>query len=284
MAVYAIGDVHGCLPELKALLKAVRFHPGRDRLWFVGDIFNRGPDSLGTIRFVRDLGERAVTLLGNHEVRALGGLSGRPDRGFARQMAFFNDAPDLPELYAWLRTLPLIHHDPELGASMVHAGFYPGWSREQAQARADDLQRIFRDDARIGSFFATFPTTFPESEPNQDDESARLHFALAVLTRLRICHPDGRVVWSIPGESGGTAFRLAADSPYRPWYRLLDWPEDDTTRIIYGHWAVAGLTQYGRFSGLDSGCVYGGRLTAMRLDHPDHPITQVACPGYVSPE
>ncbi|MBF0214873.1 MAG: symmetrical bis(5'-nucleosyl)-tetraphosphatase [Magnetococcales bacterium] len=283
MAVYAIGDVHGCLPELKALLKAIDFRADRDRLWFVGDLINRGPDSLGVWRFVRDLGESAVTLMGNHEVRALSGLSGRPDRAFSNQMAFVAEAPDRDALYAWLRGLPLMHHDAALRARMVHAGICPGWSPEQALERAARVQAILRDDLRIGPFFAATPDTFPDRDPPPEDETARDHFALAVMTRLRLCHPDGRLVWSVPGARGGLAFRPDPDSPYRPWHRVLDgWPEDEW--LIYGHWAVAGLTRHGPFLGMDSGCVYGGRLSAVRLDHPDAPVTQVNSPGYVKPE
>ncbi|MBF0271769.1 MAG: symmetrical bis(5'-nucleosyl)-tetraphosphatase [Magnetococcales bacterium] len=282
MAVYAIGDVHGCLPELKTLLQAVNFHPGRDQLRFVGDLINRGPDSLGTMRFVRDLGDRAISLMGNHEVRAISGLSGRPDRSFSRQMHFFDKAPDLPELYAWLRGLPLIHHDAELGVRMVHAGYLPGWTPETVEDCARRLHALFLDDARIGPFFAQFPAILPDQDPGPDDEQARLHFVLSVLTRLRICQPDGRVVWSIPGKSGGEAFRLEPNSPYRAWHDLLDWPGRE--RLVYGHWAIAGLNRTGRFLGLDSGCVYGGKLTAVRLDHPDAPITQIPCPCYVTAE
>ncbi|MBF0341763.1 MAG: symmetrical bis(5'-nucleosyl)-tetraphosphatase [Magnetococcales bacterium] len=282
MAVYAIGDVHGCLPQLLELLEAIRFRPARDRLWFVGDIINRGPDSLGTLRFVRDLGDRAVTLMGNHELRAISGLSGHGDRAFANQMGFFAQAPDLPEIHQWLRGLPLMHHDAGLGAMMVHAGFFPGWSFHRARELADRLQEILRDDRRISTLFSSASSSLPDLEPVVTEEMASLHFALAVMTRMRICQPDGRVVWSIPGEKSGMAFRLEPDSPYRPWYELLDWPGEE--RVVYGHWAVAGLSLNGRFKGLDSGCVYGGRLSAIRLDHPETPVTQVTCPCYVAPE
>ncbi|MBF0613736.1 MAG: symmetrical bis(5'-nucleosyl)-tetraphosphatase [Magnetococcales bacterium] len=281
MAVYAIGDVHGCLSELRMLLKEIAFQPGRDRLWFVGDIINRGPDSLGTLRLVRDLGDRAVTLMGNHELRAVSGLSGCPDRAFSKQMGFVQQAEDRAELYAWLRALPLMHHDPELGVSMVHAGLFPGWDQAQAIERARRLEKMLRDDATIGTLLTGFGSDFPDWEPQESaSEVERLQFALAVMTRLRICHSDGRIVWSIPGETSGTAFRLTPDSPYRPWHRLLAWPG----RIIYGHWAVAGLTRNDPFIGLDSGCVYGGKLTAIRVDHPDMPVTQVPCSRYVVPE
>ncbi|MBF0417033.1 MAG: symmetrical bis(5'-nucleosyl)-tetraphosphatase [Magnetococcales bacterium] len=282
MAVYAIGDIHGCLPQLLTLLEAIRYRPGQDRLLFVGDIISRGPDPLGTIRFVREQQERAVTLMGNHELRAINGLLGFPEKGFIKHLGFLTTCPERDDILAWLRQLPFVHHEPELNLRLVHAGFFPGWSLDQAMEYATRLSAILRDDAQLRPFLARYPANLPENETDTMDETARLHFAMAVMTRLRICQPDGRVVWAIPGTSGGDAFKLEPDSPYHPWHALLDWQDD--ARIIYGHWAIAGLTRIGRFMGLDSGCVYGGKLTAMRVDHPDFPVTQVTCPAYVKPE
>ncbi|MEO5346394.1 MAG: symmetrical bis(5'-nucleosyl)-tetraphosphatase [Magnetococcus sp. YQC-9] len=282
MAIYAIGDLHGCLPQLRTLLEAIGFLPCQDRLLFVGDIISRGPDTLGTLRFVRDLGERAITLMGNHELRAINGLSGLSEKGFQKHLGFLSSCPERDEILCWLRQLPFVHHEPDLNLRMVHAGFYAGWSLEQAMNYAGQLSAILGDDARLIPFLKQYPADLPVSEPDTSDEVARLHFAMAVMTRIRICQPDGRVVWGIPGASGGAAFKLEPDSPYRPWYDLMSWPGEE--RIIYGHWAIAGLSLNRRFKGLDSGCVYGGKLTAMRLDHPDMPVTQVPCPAYVKPE
>ncbi|MBF0165222.1 MAG: symmetrical bis(5'-nucleosyl)-tetraphosphatase [Magnetococcales bacterium] len=282
MAVYAIGDVHGCLPQLLTLLEAVGFRPGRDRLLFVGDIISRGPDSLGTIRFVRDQGERAVALMGNHELRAINALLGFPEKGFSKHLGFLTTCPERDEILAWMRQRPFVHHEPELKLRLVHAGFWSGWSLDQAMEYARRLSAILHDEPTLRGFLARSPANLPDSESPSMDETARLHFAMAIMTRLRICQPDGRVVWAIPGATGGAAFKLEPDSPYLPWHALLDWPVEE--RIVYGHWAIAGLSRNGRFIGLDSGCVYGGKLTAMRVDHPDLPITQVPCPAYVKPE
>ncbi|MBF0428382.1 MAG: symmetrical bis(5'-nucleosyl)-tetraphosphatase [Magnetococcales bacterium] len=289
MAVYAVGDVHGSLPELKALLTAIGFRASRDRLWFVGDVINRGPDSLGTLRFIRDLGDRAITLMGNHEARALMGLSGHGDPLFDSQMGFLTQAPDVEEWYTWLRGLPLLHHDPELETVMVHAGVHPDWTLEDAKQRAEKLHEILQDDEQIGPFFSDAEKIFSAVEEdataclnfsNADLKNATncLRFAFSVMTRIRLCEEKGRLVWSNPALTSAKSDLL----PLRPWYELVKWPEG--LQVVYGHWAAAGLNAKGRFLGLDSGCVYGGQLTAVRLDHPGKPLIQVPCPCYVAPE
>ncbi|MEO5331380.1 MAG: symmetrical bis(5'-nucleosyl)-tetraphosphatase [Magnetococcus sp. YQC-5] len=282
MAVYAIGDVHGCLPELKKLLDAVGFRARHDRLWFVGDVINRGPDSLGTVRFIRDLGERAITLMGNHEARAMIGLGGFADPSFDRQMAFLTQAPDRVELLSWLRQLPFMHRDETLATSMVHAGLYPGWSIEDAMMRARQLHDVMQDDKKFGPFFAEFTDHTPEVEPEEGDKTARLRFAFSVLTRIRLCKENGQLVWTNPVLSPGQPYVPLLNDSCRPWHELGQWSDRET--VVYGHWAAAGLQLNGRFWGLDSGCVYGGKLTAVRLDHPDRPLMQVSCPCYVPPE
>ncbi|MBF0294315.1 MAG: symmetrical bis(5'-nucleosyl)-tetraphosphatase [Magnetococcales bacterium] len=276
MAVYAIGDVHGCLPELQALLAQIDFRPQRDRLLFVGDILNRGPDSLGTVRFVRDLGEGAITLLGNHEARAIMGMSGLADGFFQSHLGALAQAPDAARILSWLRALPLMHREASLGVTMVHAGLYPDWTMADAFAFAARLSAVLRDDAGLTRLLAGFREPFPEQEPDDPDEMARLRFALAVMTRIRYCTPEGRLVWANPAG-------LAESPPdWTPWYGMRPLPEPEV--MVYGHWAAAGLTIGGGYYGLDSGCVYGGKLTALRLDHPERPRFQVPCPCYVKPE
>lgn len=282
MAVYAVGDVHGCLEELKRLLDAVEFRSSCDQLWFVGDVINRGPDSLGTIRFIRDLGDRAITLMGNHEARAVVGMSGFGDGSFNDQMGFLLDAPDAAQIYAWLRGLPFLHYDERLETVLVHAGLSPRWSFADAMSRATKLSEILRDDKKIGPFFANFTDIFPEVEPDGADEAARLRYAFAVLTRVRLCREDGQLVWTNTDLATGASDGLVSGSPIRPWYELGKWSGRET--VVYGHWAAAGLTVKGRFIGLDSGCVYGGRLTAVRLDHPQRPMVHIPCPCYVQPD
>ncbi len=291
MAIYAIGDVHGCLPELRALLAAIAFHPGRDRLWFVGDLINRGPDSLGTIRFVRGLGEGAVVVMGNHEGRAVAKLSGQEDRGLLPFYQEMQSAPDALALGTWLRALPLLHYDRTLGISMVHAGLSPAWSLSRACGYSAALGRIFRDRSASQTFFQGWNNAVLDEEPPRTERLDHLRFAFAVMTRLRLCAPDGRPLWPthplVSRLANPHAFvpspeTQSPDFSFRPWFEQR--PATEKGHIVYGHWAAAGLTLNLCTKGLDSGCVYGGRLTAMRLDHPDHPITQVDCPQYVVPE
>ncbi|MBF0448897.1 MAG: symmetrical bis(5'-nucleosyl)-tetraphosphatase [Magnetococcales bacterium] len=285
MAVYAIGDLHGCLPELKSLLAKIGFNRHQDRLWFVGDLLSRGPDSLGVLRFVRDLGDRAVVVMGNHEVRALVGLSGKDSQEFNDYMGFFAKAADCDELYDWIRYLPLVHRDETLGYTMVHAGLHPNWSLDDALMRSDRLTEIFRDKKRIRKFFKKNQARSVVEEPDfKSDENGWLQYALTVMTKVRYCTRSGGLLSArLIREQGILTSGYgepAKDSPYQPWYTHRTGRGDE--KIIYGHWAMAGLT-LNRFTfGLDSGAVYGGKLTAMRLDHPNRPITQVRSKPYIS--
>ncbi|MBF0454726.1 MAG: symmetrical bis(5'-nucleosyl)-tetraphosphatase [Magnetococcales bacterium] len=282
MATYAIGDLHGCFPELKRLLAKIAFNPHQDTLWFVGDLLSRGPDSLGCLRFIRHLGNRAVAVMGNHEVRAIMGLSGNGTRAFHDYMDFFAEAPDRAELYGWIRSLPLIHRDQRLGFTMVHAGLHPLWSVEDGLERAACLGEIFADENQTRRFFSK-PYNKPVlEEPDRSDRMAWLHFALGLMTKIRYCTRDGRLISPkevresrLLGDDG----HPPKDSPYQAWHHHRPWQPGE--RIIYGHWAMAGLTRHRHSFGLDSGAVYGGKLTAMQLDHPDHPIFQVSSKPYV---
>lgn len=291
MAIYAIGDVHGCFSELDTLLTAIHFNPACDHLWFVGDFINRGPDSLGTLRFIQGLGDRAVVVMGNHEGRAVASLSGLEDSGLDPFVQALRAAPDALELEAWLRRIPLFHCDRTLGIGMVHAGLSPAWSLEEVRALSLELSQILSDPQASQSFFMGWDTTLLDGERPQEERVDRLRFAFAVMTRLRMCTPDGRPLWPdhplVAGLPNPYAFLPAAtlqlpEFPFRPWFELR--PEQEKTRIVYGHWAAAGLTLSPHAWGLDSGCVYGGKLTALRLDHPDHPLTQIDCPRYIQPE
>ena len=288
MAVYAIGDVHACLPELNALLAAIDFHPQRDRLWFVGDLINRGPDSLETLRFVRALGDRATVVMGNHEGRAVVGLSGWSDKGLTTFLHALKTAPDAVELEAWLRNIPLFHCDRTLGISMVHAGISPTWCIEDVCWLSKALGDIFRDPNMSRAFFQGQDGFSLEKEPPNAQKIERLRFAFSIMTRLRMCTPEGDPLWPtnplLAGLSNPHAFVPSKhlQSPFLPWFELR--PKGESMKIIYGHWAAAGLKRNANTWGLDSGCVYGGQLTAMRLDHPDHPITQSPCQRYIIPD
>lgn len=275
MAVYAIGDVHGCLKELKMLLSAISFNREHDQLWFVGDLINRGPDSLGTIRFVQSLMDRAVVVMGNHEARVIANLSGgADDQMFQRFMRTLNTAPDRNQVEHWLRRLPLFHWDQDLEIGMVHAGLSPTWSLEETQTIADQLTTLLRDPNKSREFFSGYPFTKEEERVESNDPIGRLRTAFSLMTQVRLCTPKGEPLW--PEEQTET---VGDTSQFHPWFELRS--AQNSEKIVYGHWAAAGLTIRENTFGLDSGCVYGGALTATQLDHPDHPITQVPGSSYV---
>ncbi len=281
MALYAVGDVHGCYAPLRALLRRIDFHEGRDRLIFVGDLINRGPQSLDVVRFVRDLGDRATTLMGNHEAWIIGALCGNILPFFQDYLQTLEGAKELDTLFEWWRTLPFILHDEALGITVVHAGIHPGWRMTEVHQRAAELHMLFQDRKALDALMLGFGDHLIEEDPGHEDLMQRARFDLALFTRIRLCTAEGKLLW--PRNRRGL-------SPYQPpkgksifqaWYEQRLWAPGE--HIVFGHWAAAGLTRHRHATGLDAGCVYGGRLTAMRLDHPKRPIFQVPCPESVPP-
>ncbi|MEO8719126.1 MAG: symmetrical bis(5'-nucleosyl)-tetraphosphatase [Burkholderiales bacterium] len=267
MATYAIGDVQGCADELQALLAQVDFRAGRDRLWFVGDLVNRGPKSLEALRFVRSLGENAVVVLGNHDFHLLclaaGFAKKRPDDTLDAVLA----APDAPQLLDWLRRRPLMH--VEAGYAMVHAGLLPQWSIEQAQALAREVEA-----ALGGAHHRDFLEQLYGAKPRAwRDELAgwdRLRVIVNAMARLRFCTSAGEMDLAAKGAE--------APPGYRPWFELR--PANERP-LICGHWSALGLRLTERLAALDTGCVWGGSLSALRLE--DRRLFQVPCRGYREP-
>ncbi len=257
MAVYAVGDIQGCYKPLKKLLKKVRFNPAKDRLWCVGDLVNRGPDSLKTLRFLKSLGDACICVLGNHDLHLLELVAGGSNyrRDTLQQIL---DAPDCDALVAWLRERPVLHHDADLGWSMVHAGLHPEWSLKKAKKRAARIERELRGDDWKEFCRQLHHVKFPMREPGKHDPTRDL-FATAVFTRTRYCTRDGLFNWSVrTGES--------SNHRDRPWYQHTRARWAEKTNVVYGHWAAAGLqTGHRHVLGLDTGCVWGGELTLARL-------------------
>jgi bis(5'-nucleosyl)-tetraphosphatase (symmetrical) len=260
MAVYAIGDVQGCHAELCRLLDALRFDPAADEIWFVGDLVNRGPRSLDTLRLVRSLERAAVVVLGNHDLHLLAfglGACGRvPDEGLRAVL----EAPDCAQLLEWLRTRALAHYRPDLNTLMVHAGVVPQWDPLQTIKLAREVESVLR-----GPSCAEFLDQMYGNEPDRWSPTLRglerQRFIVNCLTRIRYGHADGRLDFTQTGPPG------SQPAPLRPWFEL---PEraTQTVRIVFGHWSALGLLQRNNLLGLDTGCVWGGSLTAVRLDGP----------------
>lgn len=261
MAVYAIGDVQGCLEELHALLAQVAFDPQRDRLWFVGDLVNRGPDSLAVLRLVKALGERAVVVLGNHDLHLLATAAGARDKSSDTLREVLN-APDCAALLAWLRECPLLHHDAALGYTLVHAGVPPQWDVEEAAGHARELEAVLRSgecEAFLRAMYGDEPDRWSPGLTGWE----RLRYITNAFTRMRYCGRDGRLALEEEGPPGREPPGVT------PWFAVPG-RRTANARIIFGHWATLQLERpldpiYGVFH-VDTGCVWGGRLTALRLE------------------
>jgi len=274
MAVYAIGDVQGCYDALKQLLDKLEFDPAVDRLWLAGDLVNRGPDSLATLRFIRQLGDRAITVLGNHDLHLLAihaEHKATRDPGLQAVLT----APDADEIIDWLRCRPLLHYDPALESILVHAGIYPGWTLVQAQQRAQELHDILCSDNYL-EFIHHMYGNQPDRWDNQLEGWDRLRFICNSFTRMRYCEADGRLDLKDNGPPGrqppGTL----------PWFEVAG-RKIRTQRILFGHWSTLGLRQQENIVALDTGCVWGGELTALHIDAPAPTYTRISCPSYKEP-
>lgn len=270
MAVFAIGDVQGCQAELVALLEKLKFDRARDRLWFVGDLVNRGPDSLGVLRFVRDLGDKAIVVLGNHDLHLLAVAAGL-GAGLRRRDTLTDvlEAPDRDELLDWLRRQPLVHQNRELGFSMVHAGLPPQWTLAQAVAASREVEATLA--RRPAQMYAEMYGDEPDRWSDGLTGWERLRFIVNCCTRLRFVDSDGRVNLRLKDAPS------AVPAPWIPWFSA---PQRRTVndRIVCGHWSALGLSISANVWSLDSGCVWGGRLTGLKLGaRPE--VVQVRCRG-----
>lgn len=274
MTTYAIGDIQGCYDELQALLELIHFNREQDTLWFVGDLVNRGPKSLETLRFVKSLGERAVTVLGNHDLHLLATWQNK-HRHFKSNdtLAPIFAADDSEELLEWLRHRPLLHHDARLGYTMVHAGLPPQWDLQLARQCATEVEHVLR-----GKKFKEFLGHMYGNKPNrwcpQLQGWDRLRFIVNCFTRLRFCTAQGELEFDQKGSPE------QSDGEHLPWFRVPH-PGWAGSRIVFGHWSTLGLHQENQTTAIDTGCLWGGSLTALRLD--DGATFALPCAGYSAP-
>jgi bis(5'-nucleosyl)-tetraphosphatase (symmetrical) len=272
---YAIGDIQGCASELRALLKRIRFSADRDQLWLVGDLVNRGPQSLEALRLVRDLGDAAIAVLGNHDLHLIARALGERTRASSGDtLDEVLEAPDRDRLIEWLLRRPLAHFDAAREDLLVHAGVVPQWSATQAATLAREVEIVLEREPRrlLSQMYGDQPQRWSESLAGPE----RWRFIVNVLTRLRVCTADGRVDLKMKGPP-----QRAAGARYRPWFELPR--ASDEVRVIFGHWSALGYVNAHRVLGLDSGCVWGGALTAVDLDDADAPPVQLPCSGYQLP-
>jgi bis(5'-nucleosyl)-tetraphosphatase (symmetrical) len=260
MARWAIGDVQGCCEELEQLLIRIRFSSDRDQLWLVGDLVNRGPASLAVLRLVRSLGDGAISVLGNHDLHLLAvawsGAKLRRNDTLSEILA----APDREPLLQWLQQLPLAYFEPEHGDLLLHAGVLPQWSVAQTLDLAAEVQQALRNNPRalLSDMYSDQPDRWQATLAGPD----RLRLAINVLTRLRFCTADGRVDFGQKGKPD------SAPKPWLPWFKAPHRASRDQ-RIVFGHWSALGFYSERGVIGLDTGCVWGGALTAINLDDPE---------------
>ncbi len=261
MATYAIGDVQGCHDELVLLLEKIGFDARRDRLWFTGDLVNRGPQSAATLRLVKSLGDAATVVLGNHDLFLLAIHAGHGKFHAGDTMQEVLQAPDRDELLAWLATRKLAHF--ERGTLMVHAGVLPRWNAATTLGLAREVETaIVHDPGLFESMRGDFPDAWRESLAGYE----RLRVLINAFTRLRFITPAGRMEFKTKLD--------VAPPGHVAWDQAAHRATADV-HVIFGHWASRGLVLTANVSGLDSGCVWGRELTAMRLE--DRTLFQVAC-------
>jgi len=267
MATYAIGDIQGCYNELRRLLDRLGFDPTNDKLWLAGDLVNRGPDSLRVLRFVKSLGDGAVVVLGNHDLHLLALGAGNPSHAKKSNLHEVLDAPDCEELLHWLRHRPLMHYDERKRFAMIHAGLPPQWDLTTALRCARELE-----DALRGPDYADYLDAMYGNEPSRWSEALtgmeRLRFITNCLTRLRYCDADGKLALKEKGAPGTQPPNLV------PWY-LVPGRATREVRIICGHWSTLGYRAEENVWSLDTGCLWGRQLTAIRVrkQRPIEPLS-----------
>jgi bis(5'-nucleosyl)-tetraphosphatase (symmetrical) len=269
VSLWAIGDLQGCHAEFMALLERIRFDADRDRLWLTGDLVNRGPASLAALRAVKALGNAVTVVLGNHDLHLLAmayapGTVRKKESGLLEIL----DAPDAAELLDWLRARPLLHRERGLRWTLIHAGLPPQWTLAQAEASAREVERALARDA--AGFLAGMYGDGPDRWSPDLDGAERLRFSVNCLTRLRFVDRKGRLVLSAKGP--------IEDAPAGaiPWFRH---PERATRSdaFVFGHWSDLGYLAEPGLRCLDTGCVWGGALTALRLDREEEEPVRLPC-------
>ena len=258
MTTYAIGDLQGCLSPLKRLLDKLNFDPATDKLWFVGDLVNRGPESLQTLRYVRALGNSAITVLGNHDLHLLAVMQGVRTASSKDTLSDILRAHDREPLRDWLRQCPLLHHDDALNYTLVHAGIHPAWDLTLAQLLADDIHRVLRSD-NYTEFLEHMYGNTPVAWSRTHGKRKRRRFTVNVFTRMRYCDRDGNLDFSYNGAP------RSAPAELLPWYRVPS-KEHAGLRIIFGHWSSHPAVAQPGIVPLDRGCLWGGCLAAFALE------------------
>ncbi len=265
MATYAIGDLQGCFKEFQKLLDFIQFNPVKDKLWLVGDIVNRGPDSLSLLRAIKQAGDAIITVLGNHDLHLLMVAAGIAKSHRSDTLQPILDAPDRDELLHWLRQQKLFYSEGSY--AMVHAGLLPSWTIAQAEQLAHEVEDALRQD-NYRELFAHIYGNEPHYWQDNLAGYQRLRVIINAMTRMRICTPEGVMNFAFKGDP------QSIPTGYLPWFSLPQRASQQTT-LICGHWSALGLYVTDNLIALDSGCVWGGQLTAICLENRQ--VFQLPC-------
>lgn len=273
MANYVVGDIQGCYEPLQRLLDKVDFEPGRDTLWCVGDMINRGPQSLETLRFLHQLGSAFTGVLGNHDLHFLAVKSKANPEGKIKTLQPLLDAPDCPRLFEWVRQLPMAHNaqvQTDAGVRdvlMIHAGIAPDWDKAKTLKLAAEVEHELRSTehrAMLRGMYGDKPERWDDGLRGME----RLRVITNVLTRMRFCTPDGRMNLTVKSEAD------TAPPGYQPWFDFVQ--PSANQLLLFGHWATLdGITNRSNILGLDTGCVWGRCLTLLHLEK--HERVSITC-------
>ena len=255
MALYAIGDIQGCFSCLQRLLDIIEFDPVRDHLWFAGDIVNRGPESLSTLRFIKSLGASATAVLGNHDLHLIATAYGKATSRSRDTIQPILDSPDCIDLIEWLRHRPLFHVKHQY--CLVHAGIAPQWTICEAKKYSQEVETVLQGD-QIETFLEQMYGNEPNTWSENLSEWERLRFITNVFTRMRYCSLDGALYMKAKHSPADNTKAII------PWFEFSNRQSQEAT-IVFGHWSALGLQISSEIVALDTGCVWGGHLTAVRL-------------------
>ena len=270
---YLVGDLQGCCDAFDRLLAELQFSPSRDRVWVLGDMVNRGPQSLQTLRRLRGLGDAATCLLGNHDLHLLAVAAGVRPEHRSDTLREILEAPDRDAWIDWVRQRPLAAEAQ--GWLLVHAGVVPQWSRTDTLVLAHEVETMLRSPD-LGNFLRVMYGNHPFRWDDTLQGNDRWRFVINVLTRIRFCADDGTL--DLKTKEGADA----ALPGYRPWFEVPG-RRTEGTPIAFGHWSTLGLVQRPDLLALDTGCVWGGQLSAVRVDGGRREVVQVNCPQAQAP-
>ncbi len=255
MSIFAIGDVQGCYDELLRLLDVIQFDEKKDQLWFAGDLVNRGPKSLETLRFIKSLKKAAVAVLGNHDLHLLASSLKQRKPHKKDSLSQILEAPDRDELLEWLRHRPLFHHDQKF--CLLHAGLPPQWDFSQTKKMASIAEDILQGK-HYKTFFKVMYGDQPERWSDNLNKIEKVRFIINCFTRMRFCDSKGTLDFIHKGPPGSQPDHLM------PWFTVPG-RKNAAMKIIFGHWSTLGLYQGHNCYGIDTGCLWGGQLTALKL-------------------